>query len=293
MLKFNEEALRVISDYVEDVETEIRKISVNLEPEYVKMLVFDIEHYVKFFGLKEAKKRGSTKVEVVDVTKALKKFGKPEKFVKSRFRNVETCLNSQKIALNNLKVINKRLVETEAPKVLDAGCGWGRVSKKLQDFHVKDLEIIGIDLNKLSLQYGKIVNKDAVFLRSDIQTPPFQNQVFDIILSSGVIHEVKNMRGRSKAIKEFSRILKPNGALYIIDAFTESRIISAFTFIMQHLIHKVEWIPKKETIEKMLKEAKLKTIQVEKGSFHLLGMVTLYTIAAIKGSQFQDKVSET
>jgi len=283
MLEFNDEALSLISNYVKDVETEVCKISVNIEPEYVKMLVFDIENYVKFFGVKEAMKRGSTKVEMVDVIKALKKFGKPEKFVKSKFRNVEACLNSQKITLSNLKAIDERLEEIEASNVLDAGCGWGRVSKKLQDYtHVKDLNIIGIDLNKLSLQYGKTVNEDAVFFRSDIQAPPFKNQVFDIILSSGVIHEVKSMEGRSKAIKEFSRILKPNGVLYIIDAFTKSRIISAFTFMMQHVIRKVEWIPKKEAIEKMLKEAKLKTIRVEKGSFHLLGMVSSYTIIAIK-----------
>jgi SAM-dependent methyltransferase len=283
MLRFNDEGLRLISDYVEDVETEIRKISVNVEPEYMKMLAFDIENYVKFFGVKEATKHRSTKVEAADVMKALKRFGKPKEFVKSQFRNEEAFLNSQKIALSNLKAIGEKLKEIEAPRVLDAGCGWGRVSKKLQDYtRVKDLEIIGIDLNKLSLQYGKTVNKDAAFFRSDIQAPPFENQVFDIILSSGVIHEVKSMKGRSKAIKEFSRILKPNGVLYIIDAFTESCILSAFTFIMQHIIHNVEWIPKKEAIEKMLKEAKLKTFRVEKGSFHLLGMVTSYTIAAIK-----------
>jgi len=283
MLEFNDEVLRLILDYVKDVETEIRKISVNIEPEYVKMLVFDIENYIKFFGVKEAKKRGSTKVEDFDAIKVLKKFGKPQKFVKSQFRNAEACLNSQKIALGNLKAMGEKLKEIEAPKVFDAGCGWGRVSKKLQDHtHVKDLEIVGTDLNKLSLQYGRTVNKDAAFFRSDIQALPFKNQVFDIILSSGVIHEVKSMKGRSKTIKEFSRILKPNGALYMIDAFTESRVISAFTFIMQHIIHEVEWIPKKESIEKMLKEAKLKTIRVEKGSFQLLGMVSSYTIVAIK-----------
>jgi ubiquinone/menaquinone biosynthesis C-methylase UbiE len=222
------------------------------------MLVFDVENDVRFFALKKAAERKTQRVEAVDVEDALKKFGKPEEFIRSHMEKAENCVNSQRITLGTLEAMKEKLEQAQTPIVLDAGCRWGRVSKKL-DFYAKGLQIVGVDLDKLSLQYGKTVNRTAVFLRSDIQALPFKNQVFNIILCSGVIHEVKNVKGRRKAIKELSRVLDIKGSLYLIDAFAKFRMISALTFVFQHLIHTVEWVPKKEAIEKMLKEKRTRS----------------------------------
>ena len=282
VLEFTDEALRLTSNYARRVGTEIRNFSVNLKPGYIKMLVFDIENDLRFFALKRATEHRSQRVEAVDVREALKKFGKPEEFVKSRFRKTETCADSQRITLSNLGTMKEKLEKIHKPMVLDAGCRWGRVSKKLKDFCARDLEIVGVDLDKLSLQYGKTVNRTAVFLRSDIQALPLKDQVFDIIVCSGVIHEVKNLKGRRKAIEELCRVLSPNGLLYMVDAFTKFRIISALTFVFQHVIHIVEWIPKKETIEKMLRENGLKIVSIEGSGTYLGGTITPYTLAAIR-----------
>jgi ubiquinone/menaquinone biosynthesis C-methylase UbiE len=282
VLEFTGDALQLTSSYTEGVEAEIRKFPVNLKPDYIKMLVFDVENDVRFFALKEATKRGSQRVEAVDVREVLKKFGKPEKFVKSHVGKAENCIDSQRITLNSLKTMKEKLEKTQTPIVLDAGCRWGRVSKRLKDFCAKDLQVVGIDLDRLPLQYGRTVNRTPDFLRSDIQALPFKDQVFDIILCSGVIHEVRNMRGRHKAAKELSRVLVTKGLLYIVDVFAKFRIISALTFVFQHFIHDVEWIPMKETIEKMLRESRLEIMSIKGSGAYLSGTITSCTLIATK-----------
>lgn len=281
-MEFTDEAQRLISDYARGIENEIRNLSVNLNSEYLSMIVFDVKHYVSFFSVKNAMKRGSIKVEVTDVKSALKEFGDPKKLVKSHFKNAEKCLTSQRITLDDLEIIKEVLKDVEMPMVLDAGCGWGRLSKKLKDYCIRNLNIVGVDVDKPSLQYGRLVEGTAVFIRAAIENLPLRDQVFNMVVAGGVIHEVKSTKGREKAIKEFYRVLRPKGVLYIVDVFT-NRIVSALTFILQHLTHKVEWIPKKEGIERLLMESGFEPISIRKGSSLLCGLVTVHTIIVKKG----------
>jgi ubiquinone/menaquinone biosynthesis C-methylase UbiE len=282
MLEFSDEASRLASDYAKGVEAEVRSFAVDLKPKYVGMLAFDIENDVRFFALKMATKRRSQKVEVLDVRQVFKKFGEPKEFVRSHIGKAQNCVDSQRNTLGNLEAMREKLRKIETPLVLDAGCRWGRASKKLRDFCGGGLERIGVDLDRLSLQYGKIMDRTAVFIRSDIRALPFRNQVFDIVLCSGVIHEVKSTKGRNEAIGEMSRALRPKGSLYLVDAFAKLRIISAFTFLFQHVSRDVEWIPKKDAIEKMLKANGLQAASTQGSGAHLGGTIAPYTIVAIK-----------
>jgi ubiquinone/menaquinone biosynthesis C-methylase UbiE len=246
------------------------------------MLVFDIENDVRFFALRIATKRGSKKVEEVDVKEVFKKLGNPKEFVKSHIGKAWDCMDSQRNTLSNLEIIREKLQKVETPIVLDAGCRWGRASKRVKDFRDQDLNRVGADLDRLSLRYGKISDRTIVFIRSDIRALPFKNKVFDLILCSGVIHEVKNTKGRKEAIYEMSRALKPGGSLYIVDAFAKLQIISAFTFVLQHVSHDIEWIPKKEAVEKMLRKSGLQVISTLGSGSHLGSLIAPYTIAASK-----------
>jgi ubiquinone/menaquinone biosynthesis C-methylase UbiE len=152
----------------------------------------------------------------------------------------------------------------------------------LNDFCASDLEIVGVDLDKPSLQYGKTVNRNAAFLRSDIQALPFKNGVFDIILCSGVIHEVKTVKGRRQAVEELSRVLNSKGSLYVIDAFAKFQMMNALTFVLQHITRDVEWIPKKETIEKMLRENRLAVTSTEGSGSYMSRTITTHTLVATK-----------
>jgi ubiquinone/menaquinone biosynthesis C-methylase UbiE len=287
-LQFSDEASRLASDYAREVKTEVRSFAVNLEPKYIKMLAFDIENDVRFFALKTATKRRSQRVEEVDVREVLKKFGKPKEFVRAHIGKAQNCVDSQRNTLSNLETMREKLHKIVRPFVLDAGCRWGRASKRLKDFCGQDLEIVGVDLDQLALQYGKIIDKNAVFIRSDIRALPLRNQVFDLILCTGVIHEVKSAKGRQEAIREISVALKPEGSLYLVDAFAKLRIVSVLTFVFQHIIHDVEWFQKKELIEKMLRENGLRIISIEGSGSYLGGTIAPYTITASKALRAED-----
>lgn len=160
----------------------------------------------------------------------------------------------------------------------------GGFLKKLYSYVPKNFEKVGVDHDYLSLQYGKTINKATAFLRSDIQAFPFKDEVFDMILCSGVIHEVKDIKGRSDALKEFARVIKPNGQLYIVDAFTTYKIVNIFTRLLQYIPKlEIEWIFHRRQLENTLKENGFRTTSIEKGSSHLLGTIAMYAITAIRG----------
>ena len=52
--------------------------------------------------------------------------------------------------------------------------------------------------------------------------------------------------------------------------------------MFQHVIDTVEWIPKKETIEKMLRENGLEIVSIEGSGTYLGDTITPYTLAAIR-----------
>lgn len=285
MFDFNDEALGLVLDYVKEVKNAAIKLEFDIESEYLEMLISDIENYVKFFSINHARKRKAGTVEAVDVRHVLKKFGKPGKLVSSHFRDRETCANDQRITLTNLSAMKEKIEKTSEPTVLDAGCGWGRGLKRLHSYAGNNFEMIGVDLDCLSLQYGKTRNEAATFLRSEIQALPFKDEVFDIIMCSGVIHEVKNLKGRNKALQEFARVIKPRGHLHIVDAFTEHKAVNILTRLLQHVPKlEIEWIFHKSQLENMLKESGFNITAVEKTRSSAFRTITGYAFTATKSN---------
>jgi len=52
---------------------------------------------------------------------------------------------------------------------------------------------------------------------SDMRKMPFENNSFDVVLSSFAIHNIYNSLERKKALIEMIRVLKPGGKLCVID----------------------------------------------------------------------------
>jgi len=94
-------------------------------------------------------------------------------------------------------------------KVLDAGCGSGNVPRFLKQMR-KDVTIYGIDLEKK-------VKKDTpdfvnFFVGSVESMKMFKDSFFDCILC---FHVLEHLENPGKAIKEFQRVLKRKGRLFI------------------------------------------------------------------------------
>ena len=52
---------------------------------------------------------------------------------------------------------------------------------------------------------------------------PFENDSFDVVLSSLAVHNIKGRPGRDRAIEEAVRVLRPGGRLLIADIFGTGR----------------------------------------------------------------------
>ena len=100
--------------------------------------------------------------------------------------------------------------------VVDAGCGSGKYCATLASLGAK--KVIGIDIGEKGLEFankqkqkhprGNIIEyKNCSLL--DIQ---LDDNSVDMVWSNGVIHHTKDYE---KCLSEFSRIIKPNGNLYL------------------------------------------------------------------------------
>ncbi len=101
------------------------------------------------------------------------------------------------------------VIKNKNQKILEAGCGAGRI---LRYYHKKNYNIVGIDFIKLVIQ--KIKKKDPTLKvkNEDILNLSFRKNYFDVILAFGLFH---NFYGRKlkRSIKESHRVLKKGGSL--------------------------------------------------------------------------------
>jgi 2-polyprenyl-3-methyl-5-hydroxy-6-metoxy-1,4-benzoquinol methylase len=106
-------------------------------------------------------------------------------------------------------VYNELLIEDiKGKKILDAGCGTGWFSKTACE---RGAIVTSLDVGENLLSKVKEkCNSECVV--GSVLGLPFQNNFFDILVSSEVIEHTPNPL---KAIDEFHRVLKPGGILVL------------------------------------------------------------------------------
>jgi len=126
--------------------------------------------------------------------------------------NIHTLLGNTDIYLVD-QIMKGRYAEEDI--ILDAGCGGGR---NMQWFMNNDFSIYGIDadvssINALSKQNPSLP-KDR-FQVSAVENMNFENNFFDHIICSAVLHFAKNSQHFFSMMEEMLRTLKPGGTLFI------------------------------------------------------------------------------
>lgn len=99
-------------------------------------------------------------------------------------------------------------------KVLDAGCGFGQWTLALSELN-NMTHAIDSDLKKIQIakEISKLNKKNnCSFQAGSVEKLPFKNDEFDAIFSYSVIY----WTDFKKSIKEFFRVLKPEGKLYFV-----------------------------------------------------------------------------
>jgi len=113
-------------------------------------------------------------------------------------------------------------------RVLDVGCGHGLMliaaARRLTSG-----QAVGIDLWQKEDQAGNsreatLENArregvaDRIELRDgDARELPFEDDSFDLVLSSWALHNIYEQPGRERAVREIARVLKPGGQLVLVD----------------------------------------------------------------------------
>lgn len=180
--------------------------------------------------------------------------------------------NAQFFANENLmpfqKIIRKEIYDfydfRENEMILEAG---GGVIK------IKDNMIL-VDFSPKMINRAKELNPekaDKCILASAHQLP-FSDNTFDVIVANGLMHHLKVQGILEQSIKEFYRVLKPNGKICIFDrAFN---LVPVFFFYLRKPL-KLIYKPKSQCstsnephfLEKDLKEILKHSFKIEKRKF--------------------------
>jgi ubiquinone/menaquinone biosynthesis C-methylase UbiE len=113
-------------------------------------------------------------------------------------------------------------------RILDMGCGRGAVLLMAAQ-RLTTGRAVGVDLWRKVDQSGNALDAtrrnavaegvdDRVDLHTgDMTALPFEDNNFDVIVSSLAIHNIPSRAGRAKAIAEAMRVLRPGGRMIICD----------------------------------------------------------------------------
>ena len=122
------------------------------------------------------------------------------------FEDLLRCCQFDDAVQSSLKWLNAR-----SDKILEAGCGSGRVVKYLYDRGYTN--IYGIELNESVVTW---INKTFPMLNiiaGDLLNMPYESNYFDVVLSYGVVEHFP--KGLSDPLKSIFSVLKPGGTAII------------------------------------------------------------------------------
>lgn len=102
--------------------------------------------------------------------------------------------------------------EVKGLKVLDLGCGPGRYSKILADMGAA---VHGIDLSPKLVERAKKEFPEIDFQVADIESIPFPDQTFDLVVAPLVLQYVEDW---AKTFSEVRRVLKAEGGKFIFSS---------------------------------------------------------------------------
>lgn len=203
--------------------------------------------------------------------------------------------------IKHINLIKKHLKilsfnKQEVIDVLDVGCGDG-VLLYLLNKHLRKYKfnIHGVDLSEKALEVAKNKIPGGNFIKTDIYNSTFQENNFDLIISSDVIEHVNHP---DKMLVEIKRVAKKN-ALIIIGTpikYTEKPLdrMHVKEFFQQEFIKitseyfnfvELEESHKQIQFLKYIKQSKLLKIRINRYLFNL--------ICVFRANPFLDKIKKT
>ena len=117
-------------------------------------------------------------------------------------------------------------------KILDIGCGYGRISKKIID-NYPNVIVRGLDIAENYVQiYNSNLEPKAIAYLGNADKLPFKNSSFDAVLMIATLMYITDRQNQDRVVSEISRVLKKNGKVLLI----EPTCISSIYLIMGKLM---------------------------------------------------------
>lgn len=148
-----------------------------------------------------------------DVTVKVKNF-----YETTPFPNYDDMDSLDSLVRKSDKLLFSRLLFKQiAPgaRVLEVGCGTGQLSNYLGS--AGDKSVFGVDMCDNSLKLAetfraKAGSDNVAFASMNLFRPAFREQVFDVVICSGVLHHTGDPFGGFKSV---ARLLKPGGHIVV------------------------------------------------------------------------------
>jgi ubiquinone/menaquinone biosynthesis C-methylase UbiE len=99
------------------------------------------------------------------------------------------------------------LLPGERGRLLDAGCGEGRLARQLQ---AAGYDVVAVDASESLVRRASEQDPEGDYRVADVTSLPFDSSSFDVVVSFMVLQDVAD---HETAIREAARVLRPGGAL--------------------------------------------------------------------------------
>ena len=125
-------------------------------------------------------------------------------------------------------------------RMLDYGSGLGAYSIASARFGA---EVIGVDISSRSVEYSTLraqrghVSDRCRFLVGDCERLPFQDEVFDIVLSMGAFSSLDSRL----AFRELARVVRPSGTVVIVDTLGHNPFLNLNRLLLKRRGKRTQW----------------------------------------------------
>jgi len=115
----------------------------------------------------------------------------------------------------------------EPRRVLDIGCGTGQLAARIKEAR-PSLRIVGCDFSAGMLRQAAARPCDVHWVRGDAGRLPFHDAAFDAVVSTEAFHWFPDQEA---ALREFFRVLQPQGRLLLALVNTPAVVISQLMLV--------------------------------------------------------------